>query len=84
MAGCILMGLQFQLERSQWLSAGTIRALQLRQIKRLVAHAYRTVPYYKEAFAAAGVVATDHSRPIIGLRSHCSPVSRYRNTETNC
>lgn len=63
MAGCILMGLQFQLERSQWLSAETIRALQLRQIERLVAHAYRTVPYYKEAFAAAGVVATESLTP---------------------
>ena len=62
-AGCILMGLQFQLERSQWLSAQAIRELQFLQIERLLGHAYRTVPYYTEMFNAASVQATESLTP---------------------
>ncbi|HZM46141.1 MAG TPA: hypothetical protein VFC14_15000 [Burkholderiales bacterium] len=41
------LALQYQLERSQWLSPGDLRALQLRQLDALVRHARLTVPFYR-------------------------------------
>jgi phenylacetate-coenzyme A ligase PaaK-like adenylate-forming protein len=41
------LALQYQLERSQWLPAEDLRALQLRQLDALVRHAWLTVPYYR-------------------------------------
>ena len=43
-----LLALQFQLERSQWLSSERLSALQYRQLESLLQHAYSTVPYYRE------------------------------------
>ena len=41
------LALQYQLERSQWLSPAELRALQLRQVDALVRHAWLTVPFYR-------------------------------------
>ena len=41
------LALQFQLDESQWWSAEDLRAWQFRQLSRLVAHAVKTVPYYR-------------------------------------
>ena len=41
------LALQYQLQRSQWLSPADLRALQLRQLDALVRHAWLTVPFYR-------------------------------------
>jgi phenylacetate-CoA ligase len=41
------LALQYQLERSQWLSQQDLRALQFRQLDSLVRHAWLTVPFYR-------------------------------------
>jgi phenylacetate-CoA ligase len=46
-----LLALQYQWNRSQWLPADRLRALQLRQLDVLLRHAYRTVPYYRSRWA---------------------------------
>lgn len=66
-----LLAMQFQLERSQWLSAEALHAAQDRQLDVLLAHAGRTVPAYRERWRAAGldparITAADFSAlPII-------------------
>jgi phenylacetate-CoA ligase len=42
------------LERSQWEPASSVRALQLMELRRLLVHAGRRIPYYREVFATAG------------------------------
>jgi len=42
---------------NQILSLGELRALQLRKARALIQHAYQTVPYYREAFAKAGLTS---------------------------
>ena len=42
-----LFALMFQLEQTQWWSAEALRDQQLRQLDHLIAHATRTVPYYR-------------------------------------
>ena len=60
-AGATLMGLQFQLEQSQWWPPETVATLQSRQMQCLLQHAYQTVPYYKEVLDAASI---DTSQPL--------------------
>ena len=43
-----VLALQHQLEESQWWPAETLLVLQLRQLESLLAHAARTVPFYRE------------------------------------
>jgi len=62
-AGATLMGLQFQLEQSQWWSPETVAALQYRQLQSLLQHAYQTVPYYKGVFDAASIDTTQPLPP---------------------
>ena len=50
-----LLAVLFQLERSQWQPADALQAEQFRQLADVVAHAYRTVPFYKAAFDKEGV-----------------------------
>ena len=84
-----LMALQRQLDATQWWSPEQLCAHQLRQLRLLVAHAARTVPFHAERLRAAGVdpnAALDEdiwSRvPILtrrevqeaGDRLHASPV----------
>lgn len=44
-------------ERSQWLSADELAALQWRKLERLVAHCWNEVPYYRRRWGAAGMSA---------------------------
>ncbi len=43
------------LEDSQWLSPAGMRELQERKLRRLVHHAYKHVPYYRDRMRAIGV-----------------------------
>lgn len=43
------------LERSQWLPAADLQALQLKRLNALLADAGRHVPYYRELFASLGL-----------------------------
>ena len=54
-AESLLMALQFQLERSQWLSPESICELQLRQLGILLRHAHQTVPYYRQVLNDADI-----------------------------
>jgi phenylacetate-CoA ligase len=47
------------LEKTQWLPFEQLVELQLSELRGLVEHADRHVPYYRERFAAAGVVARE-------------------------
>jgi phenylacetate-CoA ligase len=47
------------LEETQWWSEERLRTYQLGQLARLARHAARTVPFWRERFAAAGVDAAD-------------------------
>jgi len=42
------------LERSQYFDRDALRALQLRELRRLLVHAYEFVPFYRGRFDAAG------------------------------
>jgi phenylacetate-CoA ligase len=48
-----------ELRRTQWLPRAELEQLQLRRLRRLVAHASDHVGYWREAFEAAGVTADD-------------------------
>jgi phenylacetate-CoA ligase len=52
--GCQLLALQFQLERSQWLSTDAIMHEQARLAYRLYQHAIMNIPFYRERYAEAG------------------------------
>lgn len=43
-----VLALQHQLDRTQWWSPKDLRAMQLRQLESLAAHAARTVPFYQD------------------------------------
>ncbi|HEY7291831.1 MAG TPA: hypothetical protein VH583_18475 [Vicinamibacterales bacterium] len=47
------------LERSQWWSADNIRAFQWGQLRRLLAHAFASVPYLKDKYRSAGIALED-------------------------
>lgn len=42
-----LLALQFQLERSQWLSPHELLVNQMQQVGQVLSHAYRRVPFYR-------------------------------------
>jgi phenylacetate-CoA ligase len=44
-----------ELERTQWCSLDELRALQLARLRRLLAHAYDFVPFYRRRFDEVGV-----------------------------
>lgn len=50
--GAQMLGLQYQLERSQWLSPSAIEKHQLRQLHVLLSHAFENVPYYRDSETA--------------------------------
>lgn len=52
-----ILALLFQLDRSQWFPLEELRRLQARQVSRLVDHARRTVPFYRDRLAP---VTLDH------------------------
>lgn len=47
-----MLALQFQFERSQWWPLETLRQQQLRQLRLLLDHARRSVPWYRRALPA--------------------------------
>lgn len=47
-AGAILLGLLYQLERTQWLPAEELARLQSLQLDAVLRHAFETVPHYRE------------------------------------
>jgi phenylacetate-CoA ligase len=51
------------LERSQWWSPDQIQQFQWQELKRLLAHAFRNVPYYKQKYSAAGIELGDIRTP---------------------
>ena len=48
-----------QLQRQQWLTSAELSELQNRNLRRLIAHAYTHVPYYKQLFDEYGILPTD-------------------------
>jgi phenylacetate-CoA ligase len=58
--GAAMLALQFQLERTQWLSPEKLLELQFRQLDVLLRHAWETVPYYRECWRGL----YDPSRPL--------------------
>lgn len=48
-----------ELKRSQWLSPAHVRELQEMKLRRLIAHAYHHVGFYRERFDAAGLRPED-------------------------
>ncbi len=46
-----------QLARTQWLSAGELEGLQLKLLKRMLAHCYDNVPYYRRVMDEDGISA---------------------------
>ena len=44
------------LDRTQWLSPAELEEGQLRQVRTVLTHSIRNVPYYREALSAAGIV----------------------------
>src|SRR5689334_24085220 len=51
----VLLGIQHQLERSQYLPPDELRALQLEQLGAIVEHIDRSVPYYGVSLRKAGI-----------------------------
>ena len=52
--GAQLLAMQFQFERSQWWGPEELHMAQDRQLDALLAHAARTVPYYRHRWTEAG------------------------------
>lgn len=50
-----------QLDRSQWISREEILENQLRQVRGLLLHCNRTVPYYQQVFEQRGILPDDIS-----------------------
>jgi phenylacetate-CoA ligase len=48
-----------QMEASQWWSSGRLAALQWDKLRKLLAHAYETVPYYRDVFTRLGARPED-------------------------
>lgn len=48
-----------RLLRTQWLSEKELRAWQLRELQRLVRHAYENVPFYRSRYQQAGIHPDD-------------------------
>jgi phenylacetate-CoA ligase len=53
-AGAQALALQYQLQRSERLSAAQIRFAQLRQLHEVLGEAFRKIPYWRDALARAG------------------------------
>lgn len=47
------------MEKTQWLRRGDVERLQLSRLRRIVHHAYDTVPYYRAVFRERGVRPAD-------------------------
>jgi phenylacetate-CoA ligase len=65
--GASMLAMQFQLERSQWWPAHALIEQQFRQLEVVLAHAFRSVPFYRQRLSAASYSA---SRPLTGEWFH--------------
>jgi len=72
----MLLALLQQLEETQWLTAAELERLQFQQLGQLLAHAWRTVPYYRAVLDTAGyrpgqdvTSAFWHRLPILARRT---------------
>ncbi|HLJ21062.1 MAG TPA: hypothetical protein VKU84_12725 [Stellaceae bacterium] len=63
-----VLALLQQLECSQWWTADRLQHHQLRQLERLLEHAYRANPFYRERLARAGYRAGDRVSPELWQR----------------
>ena len=63
------MALQFQLERSQWLTPDELRLLQFQQLDLLFRHACTTVPLYRQRFTGRFSVSLKAEHPIEQLQN---------------
>jgi len=52
--GLMMLGLQYQFERSEWWPPERLRAHQFRQLQSLLDHAAAEVPYYRDLLSRAG------------------------------
>jgi len=48
-----------EFERTQYLPADSLRALQLRRLQSVIDHAYRRCPFYRERLDSAGLIPSD-------------------------
>lgn len=53
-ANSVALAMQYQLEQSQWWSAGQLEQHQLKQLSLLLRHAYQRIPFWRERLAGAG------------------------------
>ncbi len=53
-----MLAVQYQLKESQWWPKEVLHASQHGQLRRLLAHAFATVPFYRERFIKAGLDPT--------------------------
>ncbi|HUU43533.1 MAG TPA: hypothetical protein VMX57_07125, partial [Planctomycetota bacterium] len=58
-AGADFLSFWNRLRRTEWASREDLERLQWRKFKVLLAHAYRSVPFYRRRFAEAGVTPDD-------------------------
>ncbi|MFP4393668.1 MAG: phenylacetate--CoA ligase family protein [Anaerolineales bacterium] len=54
LTGRRVLGRLQELNRTQWLSAAELRALQRQKLQRVVAYAYQHTPYYRRLFVEVG------------------------------
>jgi hypothetical protein len=67
-AAATLMGLQFQLEQSQWWPQETLAALQSRQLQCLLQHAYQPFPITIASLTRQRSIRRNHFRPSSGCK----------------
>ncbi len=77
--GAAKLALLAQLEESQWWPEAELRRHQYRQLRELVVHAWRTVPFYRDRLAAAGITPQTELAPELWQRL---PVLARRELQT--
>ena len=53
--GATMLALQYQLEQSQWWPPEVLLRQQFRQLRHVLSHGFRTVPFYRDRLAEAGL-----------------------------
>src|SRR3984885_3214667 len=73
-----LLALQVQFDASQWWSADELRAHQFRQLRVLVEHAARTVPFHAERLRSAHIAP---AAPLTPQSWACLPILTRRDVQ---
>ncbi|HTS94682.1 MAG TPA: hypothetical protein VMG55_21910 [Stellaceae bacterium] len=63
-----LLAVQFQLEQSEWWTPEELRQHQFEQLAQVAAHAFRSVPFYRDPLSAAGYREGEPLGPEIWVR----------------